>query len=590
VRAAPDERLAARVRAGDESAFEAIYDRYHRELLAFCRHMLGSREEAEDVLQHVMVAAHRQLESGADLALRPWLYAVARNRCISVLRSRREAASLEAVPEPTSEGLAVAATVEQREDLRAILSDVARLPDDQRAALLLAELGALSHDEIADALEVRRDKVKALVFQAREALAGWHTARDANCADIRAELANASGGALRRGPLRKHLEVCDGCSAFSAEVKRQRAAIAMLLPVLPTFALKGKVLGAAAATGTAAAAGTGAGVGGAIGVGQATLAAGGVTAGGAGGLAAKVLVVAAVAGAAGGGYAVVDQVTGGGKDRSPLVRDVGLSDAGAAAQARDVVILPASAAATQAGAPARAGETALVLLGARDLSAAWAPQTLVPPSAVLAVDPTVTAATAEQISGSTDTASPSQGATHRNPRAPAHGVNGTAPGQVKRGDGAKAKAKGKEAHPAGGTAGGHRDKAAKSKPAKKGGGSAPPATSNAGGKGNGNGPSATSKTGGKTASGSEPASTAPGKAETEPETSTGASGSGADGTGEVTGDGPPANSNAGGKGNGRKSDSGDKLPSTSSGKSKSTGTADSEGGTLDEVVSAVTGG
>src|SRR4051794_4902016 len=218
VRTAPDDRLAARVRAGDESAFEVLYDRYHRELLAFCRHMVGSREEAEDVMQHVMVAAHRQLAPGAGLALRPWLYAVARNRCISVLRSRREAAALDDVPEPTAEGLAVAATVEQREDLRAMLSDVARLPDDQRAALLLAELGALSHDEIAEALEVRRDKVKALVFQAREALAGWRTAREASCVDIRAEIANASGGALRRGPLRKHLEVCTDCAAFSGEV------------------------------------------------------------------------------------------------------------------------------------------------------------------------------------------------------------------------------------------------------------------------------------------------------------------------------------------------------------------------------------
>src|SRR4051812_22894381 len=328
-RAAPDERLAARVRAGDESAFEVIYDRYHRELLAFCRHMVGTREEAEDVLQHVMVAAHRQLFSGPEtVALRPWLYAVARNRCLSVLRARRESTSLDAVAEPTAEGLAVAARVEQREDLQAMLGDLARLPDEQRAALLLSELGALSHDEIAEALGVRQAKVKALVFQAREALSGWRAARDADCAHIREELSVARGGVLRRGPLRKHLEVCEGCRAFNAEVKRQRAAMAMLLPVLPTVALKANVLGAVAAGGSAAMT-TGFGtVAAGSGVAAAT-SAGGVAAG----LTAKALTVAALVAAAGGGYAVVDTVTGGGADHAPLLRQAGGPNASAAASA-----------------------------------------------------------------------------------------------------------------------------------------------------------------------------------------------------------------------------------------------------------------
>src|SRR4051794_24449109 len=342
LRSAPDERLAARVRAGDESAFEVIYDRYHRELLAFCRHMVGTREEAEDVLQHVMVAAHRQLVSGPEtVALRPWLYAVARNRCISVLRARRDATSLDAVAEPSTDGLAVAATVEQREDLQAMLGDLARLPDDQRAALLLAELGALSHDEISEALGVRRDKVKALTFQAREALSGWRAARDADCAHIREELSVARGGVLRRGPLRRHLDICPSCRAFSAEVKRQRSAMAMLLPVLPTAALKANVLGAAAAGGSAAVS-TGLGTVAAGGGAAAATSAGGVATG----LAAKALTVAALVGAAGGGYAVVDTVTGGRADRAPTVRQAGVRHASPANGLENVVVLPEGAVGT----------------------------------------------------------------------------------------------------------------------------------------------------------------------------------------------------------------------------------------------------
>ena len=88
LRAAPDERLVDALRRGDESAFEAIYDRHHRPLLGFCRHMLGSHEEAEDALQRVFVAAHRHLrETSAHVNLKPWLYTIARNRCLSMLRA-----------------------------------------------------------------------------------------------------------------------------------------------------------------------------------------------------------------------------------------------------------------------------------------------------------------------------------------------------------------------------------------------------------------------------------------------------------------------------------------------------------------------
>jgi RNA polymerase sigma factor (sigma-70 family) len=81
----------ARVRAGDERAFELVFDRYHRSLLAFCRRMLASDEEAEDALQHTFMAAYRALRtSDRPILLKAWLYTIARNRCLSILRARRE--------------------------------------------------------------------------------------------------------------------------------------------------------------------------------------------------------------------------------------------------------------------------------------------------------------------------------------------------------------------------------------------------------------------------------------------------------------------------------------------------------------------
>jgi len=239
LRSASDERLVEQVRAGSASAFEEIYERHHRGILAFCRHMLGSPQEAEDVVQHTFIAAYRSLLGDErQIALKAWLYVVARNRCLSLLRERREHASIddEATVVPATVGLS--AVVEGREDLRALLADLQRLPEDQRAALVLAELEAHSHEEIAVILGVPTAKVRALVFQARARLMSRRQARDAECGPVREQLAVLRGGALLRGQLRQHVEQCEGCRAFATEVRRQRAALGVLLPVVPSLALK----------------------------------------------------------------------------------------------------------------------------------------------------------------------------------------------------------------------------------------------------------------------------------------------------------------------------------------------------------------
>jgi RNA polymerase sigma factor (sigma-70 family) len=308
VRLASDARLVELVRDGDERAFEALYDRHHGAILGFSRHMLGSREEAEDALQHTFLAAYRDLvASDKPIEARPWLFAIARNRCYSVLRARREHLALEAA-EPSTEGLA--ATVEQREDVRELLGDLARLPEDQRAALLLAELGALDHEGIATVLGCRREKVKALVFQARTSLAASREARETPCTEIQAELAIASGGALRRGALRRHLRDCAGCRAFRAEVGRQRELLCIALPVLPALALKATVLSATASAATPGAASVGglAAAGSAVGAGATS---GGLAALGVG-TAAKIAIAVTLAGSvAGGGAVALDAVRDG---------------------------------------------------------------------------------------------------------------------------------------------------------------------------------------------------------------------------------------------------------------------------------------
>jgi len=244
LRLASDERLVELLRGGSEAAFEALYARHHRGVLSFCRHMLGSREEAEDAVQHTFLAAYRDLlGSPKEVQLRPWLYAIARNRCLSALRARRE--RVDELLEPSTDHLSV--EIEQRHELRALLGDLAELPDDQRAALVLAELGDLSHDEIGVALGCRREKVKALVFQARSSLIASRAARELPCEEVRQQLANLRGGSLRRNSLRRHVRACAGCRDYQEQVRAQRRALALILPVVPSVGLKSAVLGGGAA-------------------------------------------------------------------------------------------------------------------------------------------------------------------------------------------------------------------------------------------------------------------------------------------------------------------------------------------------------
>jgi RNA polymerase sigma factor (sigma-70 family) len=262
-----DERLVEHVRAGDATAFEVLYDRYSPGILGFCRHTLGSAADAEDAVQHTFIAAHADIQRSdrRDLHVKAWLYTIARNRCVSMLRARRE--------HPADDGVEIVTDnllhdVEQRDDLRALLADVVRLPDDQREALVLAEIGDLSHGEISEVLGCEASKVKSLVFQARTALIDRRIARETPCAEIREQIATLRGGALRRSHLRHHIEACPGCAQYREEIRRQRAMLAIALPVVPSAALKAHVLGALGIGGSSAAAAAGTGAGAAAGAGS----------------------------------------------------------------------------------------------------------------------------------------------------------------------------------------------------------------------------------------------------------------------------------------------------------------------------------
>jgi RNA polymerase sigma factor (sigma-70 family) len=270
-----DERLIAMARAGNPGAFEAIVDRYQGRLLGFCRQMLGSTEDAEDVLQEVFVNSYRaMLADEREINLRPWLYRIARNRCLNHLRKPTADAQESMDLVPAVEASSTAEKVHNREEFRQLLTDVGKLPETQRSALLLREMDAMSYEEIAQAMETSVPSVKSLLVRARISLAEASQARQLTCGEVRLDLAEAAEG-LRKlsGPVRRHVRDCEECGDFRSQLRSNDKVLAALVPAGPLLALKGFIAsklglggagtgGAATATGAGA---TGAGAAGSLG-------------------------------------------------------------------------------------------------------------------------------------------------------------------------------------------------------------------------------------------------------------------------------------------------------------------------------------
>jgi RNA polymerase sigma factor (sigma-70 family) len=260
-----DEQLLAHFRAGSDEAFRVLHDRYRQRLFAYVRQMLSgaSRQDAEDVLQDVFVRAYGALRNDQrDMNVRAWLYRVAHNRCIDHLRRPVPPAAeiFEVSRKPLHDPIEEA---QRRDDLRRLVEDVGRLPDQQRSALLMREIDGMSYANLAAALDVTVPAVKSLLVRARVGLVEAQEARDAACAEIREDLLRAyDKGVKASGRARRHMRSCDGCRDYRVALRSVRRSFAALSPLGAgplAFAAKlvGLGSGGAAAGGGAAAAGGG---------------------------------------------------------------------------------------------------------------------------------------------------------------------------------------------------------------------------------------------------------------------------------------------------------------------------------------------
>jgi len=162
-----DERIAGRIRRGDENAFDAFFDRFAGPLLGYLTGMLGGRAAAEDALQETVLRIHRNIDRYRERgAFKAWVYRIATNVALSELRRSRYAAECpehEAAQVPDPAWVDPLLHLEQEERELAVRGAMKRIPDDQRAVLLLRVRDGMGIEEIARVLCVPEGTVKSRI-------------------------------------------------------------------------------------------------------------------------------------------------------------------------------------------------------------------------------------------------------------------------------------------------------------------------------------------------------------------------------------------------------------------------------------------
>jgi len=258
-----DAAIARRAAGGSRPAFTEIFERYHQDLYRYCVAILGNAEDANDAVQNTMLKVLRALPGEErELKLKPWLYRVAHNEAIDMIRARRGADPIDAETLAARRG--PVEEVEARGRLQQLISDIAELPDRQRGALVMREMSGLSYEQIGEALQTSPAVARQTLYEARLSLRQMSEGREMSCQEVMRAVSDDDGRVLRRRDIRAHLRRCDGCQAFRAEISDRRSEFASLapLPAAASAAILQGLLGGAGGGTSAVGGGAAAGVAG----------------------------------------------------------------------------------------------------------------------------------------------------------------------------------------------------------------------------------------------------------------------------------------------------------------------------------------
>ena len=168
----PDSEIVRQIQSGEAAAFDELMRRYKRPIVNFVFRMLGNAQDADEIAQDVFVRVYQNLDTyRSETKFSTWLFALARNAAIDRLRwrARHPTESIESAPE-ISASSGTAEDVSAREIGEQIAAAVAKLPDDQRTAIVLAEYHGMSYAEIAAVMRCSEKSVESRLYRAKQAL------------------------------------------------------------------------------------------------------------------------------------------------------------------------------------------------------------------------------------------------------------------------------------------------------------------------------------------------------------------------------------------------------------------------------------
>ena len=170
-RALDDVTLVVRAQEGDVRAFSELAHRHQDALYRLAVRLTGNTADAQDALQDSLIDAWRRLDRfRGDASFATWAYRIVTNRCLDLLRRRRETVPVDEVAEPAAPD-STEHTAEVDAGLAALRTAVATLPDDQRACFVLRELEGLGYTEIAQITGSSETAVRGRLHRARRTLA-----------------------------------------------------------------------------------------------------------------------------------------------------------------------------------------------------------------------------------------------------------------------------------------------------------------------------------------------------------------------------------------------------------------------------------
>jgi RNA polymerase sigma factor (sigma-70 family) len=232
LRGRSDNALRAMAARGDAEAFGTLYERHRHALYRCCLSILSHRDDARDALHNAMAKAWAAIQRAEpDAPLRPWLFRIAHNEALNLLRDRRDHGHLEDGDVRSAESFDE--TIDLRQRIAALRADLAALPQRQRSALLLRELCGLRHTEIAVVLAITPAAARQTIYEARVGLHEAEAGRQMACAAVQRALSDGDGSVRRRRRIRGHLRACPACSSFDAALRRRPSELAALVGPLP---------------------------------------------------------------------------------------------------------------------------------------------------------------------------------------------------------------------------------------------------------------------------------------------------------------------------------------------------------------------